>query len=150
MTICEHFYFRTNEEIRKKEQFLTLLLDYLNLHLDPLVRKVSGVARRVHYLVGYLHAAGNLAEDRILAVQEVRILHDYEELRARAVRVLGTGHREYAPLVRDVVELCRHIPARPAGAVHPRVRPLGVRVSALDHEARDDPVEYRPVVETLF
>src|SRR5574337_1038603 len=129
---------------------LHYLLNYLNLHLHPLVRQVPPVTRQVYDFIRHLHAPYDLAEYRVLPVEEVRVLDDYEELRPRAVGVLGAGHRDYPPLVRGVAELGLDVRAGAAHAVGRFIRPLGVRVPALYHEAGYYPVEYRAVVEALL
>ncbi len=42
----------------------------LHLNPNPVIGKVTGIARKVHYLVGDLHALRDLSEDCILAVEE--------------------------------------------------------------------------------
>src|SRR5262245_4617099 len=109
------------------------------------------VALEARDLVEHLEAGFDLAEDRVLAVEELRVLavHD-EELRTRGVRIARPGHRHDAPRVRDVVELGRQLIAGATGARLARSTLLRVRTPGLDHEVAHDPVERDAVVETLL
>ena len=90
--------------------------------------------------------ARHLADDRVVRRQRGVVRRDDEELAARRARRLGgrLRHRDDAVRVRRVLRhlVVRRV-ARPAGA-----RPG--RVAALDHEARDDPVEERVVEEAAL
>ena len=88
-------------------------------------------------------AVGDLAEDRVLAVEVRRRADGDEELRAVGAGA-GVGHRQQVRLVELQlgVELVGELVARAAGAG-------AQRVAALDHEAADDPVEDRAVVELV-
>src|SRR5690606_33664150 len=66
-----------------------------------------------------VEAFDELAEDRVLTVEEVRVVGvDDEELAAGRVRVARTRHRQHTALVRQVIELRVHAPTRSAGAGH--------------------------------
>ncbi len=72
-----------------------------------------------------------------------------EELAAGAVRVAGAGHGQDALHVRAVVELGLHLVAGAAGAGHAAGADLGIGAASLNHEALDDAVEGRAVIELL-
>ena len=86
-------------------------------------------------------AVGDLAEDRVPPVEVRRRADGDEELRAVGARA-GVGHgQQVRPVELQLgVELVAELVARAAGAG-------AQRVAALDHEAADDPVEDRAVVE---
>ena len=89
---------------------------------------------------------GHLADDRVLGRQADVGAGDDEELAAGRARRLGgrLRHRDDALHVGGVRR--RRVDGRVAGAAAARLR----RVAALDHEARDDPVEDRVVVEPVL
>src|SRR3954453_4105557 len=86
---------------------------------------------------------GDLPEDRVPHVQVRRLAHRDEELRAVRPRP-GVGHGQQVRTVELQlgVELVLELVAGAAVA-------LPERVTALDHEAVDDPVEDRAVVEPI-
>src|SRR5262249_3146336 len=126
-------------------------LDDAHLHLDALVRVVAAVPGRAHDLVRDLDALRDAAERRVLPIEEAGVLDADEELTARAVRVVGPRHGQHAALVRGVVELgLDGVAGSPRAVLAARsLRVLGVRIAALDHEARDHAVERGAVVEAL-
>ena len=83
-----------------------------------------------------------LPHTRVLAVEEVRILEDDEELAARAVGIGGARHRDGAAHVRLLAELGGQ---RVAHAAHAGA----VRIAGLGHEAVDHAVEDDAVVLAL-
>src|SRR5512137_3193124 len=89
-------------------------------------------------LVHHLHAGGDPAEDRVLAVQEVRGGQRDVELAARRVGGLGAGHSHHPADVLLLIELVLDGVAGAAGAV-------ALGVAALHDEVRLDPVEGHPV-----
>src|SRR5207247_1995842 len=92
--------------------------------------------------VHVLHAARDLAEDRVAVVEvRLRAVGDVE-LRARGVRVLAAGHGERAAHVLVRVELGRNGVARAPGAG-------ALRAAALHDETGHDAVERQAVVEAL-
>src|SRR5256885_5816107 len=118
-------------------------------HLDPLVRQVVLAARRTHDLVRHLHPPDDLPEDRVLTVEEVGILDHDEELRAGAVRIVGSCHGHDPAAMGLGVELRLQLVARAAHAVLALlVGILRVGISSLDHESRYDTVKERLVVES--
>src|SRR3990172_6919449 len=127
---------------------LLLTLQNLNLHLNPLVRKVVRPPLKRDYLIRRFHAAHHLAEDGVLPVEEIRILYDYEKLGTRAVGTLRPCHGNYPPLVGNVVELGLNHMSRAAGSVLPFIVALGQGVPALNHKTGNNPVEYGSIVKT--
>lgn len=125
-------------------------VDDLDLHLYALFRVIVGVARLIDDLVGNIHAFYDLSECGVLAIKKRRVSHADEKLRTCAVRVTCTGHREHAALVRRSIELGLDGVAGAAHAVLRLVGILGIRVAALDHEARNDAVKGRPVVKAFL
>src|SRR3989449_2995967 len=91
----------------------------------------------------YVQAVHDLAEDRVLAVQERLRLQTDVELAVGAVRLGQAGHayRPGAVLLR--AELRRNRQARSA-------RPIARGIPTLDEKLRDDAVEGQAVVESLF
>src|SRR5262245_50110471 len=85
--------------------------------------------------VDHLHALGDLAEHRVLAVQEVGGLAGDVELAARGVGIVGAGHGDHSPHVLLLVELRLDRVAGPARAQPPiaGLQGLGLRVAALGH-----------------
>ena len=97
-------------------------------------------------------AVGDLAEDRVLGRELVTDVHQVdEELAAVRVRPAGIRHHHDVLVVAEAGRrgLDREPIARPAGPklVEDAVVLLGLRVTSLDHEARNDPMERDPVVE---
>jgi len=119
------------------------------LHLDRrdghvlVTRLVAGLDRG--NLVHDVHALGHAPEHRVAraaaARVEERVIDEVDEkLRRRAVRVVGAGHRQRAaPVLEPVVRLVADRRTRGL-LLH-----VGRQAAALDHEARDHPVEDRAV-----
>src|SRR5512133_3141810 len=112
------------------------------LDADRLDRAVAAVGLRRADALDHVLTAGDLAEDRVLAVQPRALVSgDDEELRPVGVRsCVGHGKRAADDLV--IVDLVLELIARTA-----RAGALGA--AALDHEVGDDAVEDQPVVEAL-
>ena len=114
-----------------------------------LQRTVGSVGLDLCDGIHHIHAGSHLAEGCILAVQVLGILVHDEELGAGGVGGLGTGHRQNAALVLQVVldaveeELTLDAVA---GATHAGA--LGA--AALDHEAGDDTVEDQAVIVVVL
>src|ERR1700704_6459298 len=104
---------------------------------DDLVRVLHRLAALD--LVDVLHALGDLAPDRVLVVEEARVVEADEELAVAGIRILRPRHRDCAAHMRLTVELGFELLARAASAGP-------VRTAGLRHEAVDDAVEYDPVV----
>src|SRR6202022_4486747 len=89
-------------------------------------------------LVDELHARHDLAPHRVLAVEEVRVLEHDEELAARAVGIVGAGHRDSAAhmrLLREFgLERVAHAARAGAGGI------AGLRHEAFDHAMERDAV----------
>src|SRR5437588_734993 len=97
------------------------------------------------------HAAGDAAERRVLAVQEVgRAQHDVD-LAAGRVRIVGSRHAEHAAIERPLVELGLDRVARPTAAHLGIVQRqgLGLRIPELNHEVRLHAVHALAIVELL-
>src|SRR4051794_21844834 len=112
------------------------------LDADRLDRAVAAVGLRRADALDHVLTAGDLAEDRVLAVQPGALVRgDDEELRPVGVRPrVGHGQRPAHDLV--VVDLVLELVAGTA-------RAGALRAAALDHEVGDDAVEDEPVVEAL-
>src|SRR5579872_773215 len=91
--------------------------------------------------VDVLHALGDDAPDRVVAVQVRRFVEADEELAVGRVWVVGPGHRADAAHVRLGRELRAQIRLRRAARARARW------VAALGHESWNHPVEHDPVVE---
>jgi hypothetical protein len=89
------------------------------------------------------HAALDLAPNRILPVEEGRVVEADEELAVGAVGVLGARHGADAADMRLAVELRLEV-----GKVASAHAGAG-RVAALGHEARDHPMEHHAVIESV-
>src|SRR5207302_10738490 len=113
-------------------------------------RPVLLSGRRVDDLVGNVHPLRDLPEDAVLIVERRSVGHHDEELRRRAVVRRGTRHRHDAALVLDGIELGLDVLAGAAGAPGRWRAGDGVRIASLNHEAWDDAVKLRAVVETLL
>src|SRR6187399_3183797 len=111
-----------------------------HVRLDDLV----GVLHRLAALdlVDVLHAGGDLAPDRVLAVEEGGVVEADEELAVAGIRARGAGHRGGAAHVRFLVEFGLQLLARAAGAG-------ALRATGLRHETLDDAVEHDAVVKSL-
>src|SRR5256885_13041609 len=121
------FLIRTDQAI-----YLLRVDDLDRLHLVALLDAVHDV-----------HPRDDLAEHRVLAVQEVRGGERDVELAARRIGGLAPRHGEHAPHVLLLVELGLDLVAGVSGAV-------ALGVATLDHEARLDAVEGQTVVEALL
>jgi len=88
-----------------------------------------------------------LAEGRVLTIEELGFAVAEEKLGAGAVRVLRSSHGDDATDMGFLVELSFHFPTGAAGARHPSFAGLGVRATPLDHKTLDDTVEGRAVIE---
>src|SRR3954451_1261807 len=106
------------------------------------VGRVAAVGLRRADALDHVLTAGDLAEDRVLAVQPGALVRgDDEELRPVRVRPrVGHGQRAAHDLV--VVDLVLELVAGTA-------RAGALRAAALDHEVGDDAMEDEPVVEAL-
>src|SRR4051812_29536507 len=111
-----------------------------HVRLDDLV----GVLHRLAALdlVDVLHARRDLAPDRILVVEEGRVVEADEELAVAGIRAGGAGHRSGAADMRFFVNLALQFLAGTAGSG-------ALRASGLRHEAFDHAVEHDAVVKTL-
>ena len=121
------------------------------LHALTLVRTILGANLSGSQLLQHVVALDELAEGRVLTIQEARVAVADEELAACRIRILGPGHGDHTPLVGALVELGLDLVARVAGA--PAVLlgiVLGQRIAALDHETLDDPMERGAIVEALL
>ena len=96
--------------------------------------------------VNHFHTGSNFAEGSVLAVQVLGILMHNEELAACRVGAGGTGHRQNASLMAQVVlkavkeELTLDAVA---GAAHTGA----VGTAALNHKAGDDSMENQTIIE---
>src|ERR1700723_2484778 len=104
-----------------------------HVRLDDLVRILDRLAALD--LVDVLHALGHLAPDRVLVVEEGRIVEADEELAVAGIRAGRARHRGGAADMRFLVELGLELFAGAAGAG-------ALRTSGLRHEAFDHAVEY--------
>src|SRR5271156_6322127 len=108
----------------------------------------AGLDRR--NLVDDVHALGyprenGVAEVAARVIEEVVVLQVDEELRGRAVDVVGARHRERAAFIlQAVVRLVLD------GRLRALLRHVFGEAAALDDEARNDPVEDRPVEEFVL
>ena len=88
-------------------------------------------------------------EGCVLLVEELGVTVADEELAAGRVRARRAGHRDDAAHMRLGIELGLHLVAGIARAGDALGSGLGVRAAALHHEALDDPVKGRAIIETL-
>src|ERR1700742_2631186 len=93
-------------------------------------------------LVDVLHALGDLAPPRVLAVEEGRVVEADEELAVAGIRAGGARHRGGAADMRLLVELGLQLLAGTA-------RAGAVRATGLRHEAVDHAMEHDAVVKPL-
>src|ERR1700746_2936459 len=107
--------------------------------LDDLVRILDRLAALD--LVDVLHALGHLAPDRVLLVEERRVVEADEELAVAGVRARRARARGGAPHMRLGIEFGLELLAGAAGAG-------ALRASGLGHEAVDHAMENDAVVET--
>src|SRR3954462_1309865 len=123
-------------------EFVSRRLRLVQRHprLDDLV----GVLHRLAALdlVDVLHARGDLAPDRVLAVEEGGIIEADEELAVAGIRARGAGHRGGAADMRFLVEFGLQLLAGTAGAG-------AVRAAGLRHETFNDAVEHDAVVKAF-
>ena len=89
-------------------------------------------------LVDVLHALGDLAPDRVLAVEEGGVVEADEELAVGGIRAGRARHRGGAAHMRLLVELGLELLAGAAGAG--ALRAAGLRHEALDHAMEHDAV----------
>ena len=87
------------------------------------------------------HAVDHLAPDGVIAVEERAVLEADEELRVRRIGIVGARRADDAPAEIRVGELGLEVGQ--VGAAGPGAG----RVAALRHEAVDDAVERRAVIE---
>src|SRR5438876_11202590 len=102
-------------------------------------------------LVDDVHALRDLAERRVLAVQEVRVAEHEVHLARRGIGIVRARHAEHAAVERLLVELGLERLARPA-LTHLRLVHRGglrQRIPELHDELRLHAVHALPVVETL-
>src|SRR5882724_9113202 len=94
----------------------------------------------------YIVTFNQLAEGRVLPIQEAWVAMADKKLAAGRIRVLGAGHREHATNVGAVTEfgfdLVTGVACAPGGFLGGI---LGFGVAALDHEILDHPVETRAI-----
>src|SRR6185437_14404515 len=90
-----------------------------DLHLHDLVGIAdrAALARAALDRVDRFHAGGDLAPDRVFAVEERRRLEADEELAVAAVRIVGACHADRAAQEIRRIELGLELLARAAGAV---------------------------------
>src|SRR5690606_30702614 len=124
-----------------------------------LVRVCHGAIGRLRTLferIDSFHAGSNLAEHRILAVEEARVRIGDEELRVERVRVLRAGSADDAALEAFRIELSldiRKLRTAHAGALQIEIRGVFLAefdVAGLGHETLDDAVENDIVVYTAL
>src|ERR1043166_2462629 len=109
-----------------------------HLRQRPIPRRGLGRCDFFEHLVAF----DQLAESRVLSVEETRIAVADEELAARRIRILRTRHAEHAAHMLLGVELRLDLVARIARAPARLVRVvLRERVAALDHEVLDHAME---------
>jgi hypothetical protein len=90
-----------------------------------------------------------VAESGVTAIEEGIVFIANEELAARAVGIVGPGHRDDAPLVRKGIgnavflEFAFDAVARSAIAA-------AIRIAALDHEAFDDAMKGQAVIKAFI
>ncbi len=114
---------------------------------SPLGAVVTGV---LAILCEDIVALDHLAKGGVLAVEVRSGVEHEEELAARGVRIRRASHGEDAKLVLFRIELGGNLVARSACAPHLFLgRVLRERVAALGHEALDDAMEERAVVEAF-
>jgi len=117
---------------------------------DPLRGQLPGIGRKRGNFFHNRHAAGDLSEDRVLAV-ELQLVGDAdEELAAGAVGVAGDQDgSQCAPLAGAVVELGLELAQAPCSVAIPGGWIAGQRIAGLDDAVRDDPEERQSVKKTL-
>src|SRR5882757_2161984 len=110
------------------------------MRFDDLVRILHRLAALD--LVDVLHAISHLAPDRVLAVEEGRIVEADEELAVAGIRARGARHRSGAAYMRLLVEFGLQLLAGAAGAG-------ALRATGLGHKALDHAMEHDAVVKSL-
>src|SRR6202171_5290414 len=105
-----------------------------HVRLDDLVGTLHRLAALD--LVDVLHARRHLAPDRVLAVEERRVVEADEELAVAGIGTGGARHRGGAAHVRLLVELSLELLAGTAGAG--ALRTAGLRHEAVDHAMEHD------------
>src|SRR5215813_6505099 len=121
--------------LMRSDQAIGLLGDLDDLHGLHLVALLD--------VVHDVHARDDLAEDSVLAVEEVRGSEGDVELAPRGVGILAPRHGHHAAVVLLLVELRLHLVAGAARAV-------ALGIAALHHEAGLHTMEGEPVVEALL
>src|SRR5215813_5601869 len=121
--------------LMRSDQAIGLLGDVDDLHGLHLVALLD--------VVHNVHARDDLAEDGVLAVEEVRGGEGDVELAPRGIGILAPGHGDHPAIVLLLVELRLDLVTRP-----PRAVALGI--TALHHEAGLHAMEGEPVVEALL
>src|SRR6266404_3491782 len=111
-----------------------------DMRLHDLVRILHRLAALD--LVDVIHAIRHPAPDRVLAVEEGRVVEADEELAVAGIRARGARHRRRAAHMRLLGELGLELVAGAAGTGT-------VRATGLRHEALDHAMEYDVVVKTL-
>ena len=91
----------------------------------------------------------DLTECGVLPIEETGIAVADKKLATGAVGVGGASHGEHTAHVRLLVELGIELVSGITGAGHAACAFFGVRAAALDHEALDDAVEGRAIIETV-
>src|SRR6058998_2625992 len=121
--------------LRRSDQAIPLLGDLDDLHRLHLVALLD--------VVHDVHARGDLAEDGVLAVEEMGRGQRDVELAARRIGILATGHGHRSAHVLLLVELGLDLVARSSRAV-------ALGIATLHHETRLHTMEDEPVVEALL
>ena len=116
-------------------------------HLLDLGPVIAHAARDPGDVLGRGHALQQAAEGGILAVQIPGLAHHDEELAASGIGMHGPGHGENAQLVVDVFLLPAVVGELALDAVAGAAHAGALGAAALDHEAGDDPVEIKAVIE---
>ena len=96
-----------------------------------------------------VHPLNDISKCGILAIKVWGSSYHDEELGASRVWISASGHAEDAALVERVVKFGIDLVARIAGSRHATCAITGIWATALDHKARNDPVELESIVEAL-
>src|SRR5262245_13223860 len=94
-------------------------------------------------LVDVFHALDHLTPDRVLVIEEARVVEADEKLAVAGIRVAGARHRDGTAHVWFAVELSLQLAARSAGA-------SAVGAPGLRHKSIDHAVKYNAVVKSVL